>query len=65
MKKEDMKFILFNLFFNICETIVIFLLGKLIGADTKSMLLVMLSFFICRNICGKPKHFKKWYKCLV
>ena len=60
-----MKFILFNLFFNICETIVIFLLGKLIGADTKSMLLVMLSFFICRNICGKPKHFKKWYKCLV
>ena len=65
MKKEDMKFILFNLFFNICETIVIFLLGKLIGADTKSMILVMLSFFICRNICGKPKHFKKWYKCLV
>lgn len=65
MKKAEVKFILFNLFFNICETIVIFLLGKMIGAETKSMILVMLAFFICRNVCGKPKHFKKWYKCLV
>ena len=65
MKKFDLKLFLFNLFFNICETIIIFLLGKLIGTETKSIIMIMVAFFICRNVCGKPKHFKKWYKCLV
>lgn len=62
---KDKKLFIFNLLFNICETIIIMLLGILIGTPIESMLIIMLTFFVCRSLCGKPKHYKKWYKCLV
>ena len=62
---KDKKLFIFNLLFNICETIVILLLGLLIKTPIESMVIIMLTFFICRTLCGKPKHYKKWYKCLV
>lgn len=51
--------------FNLAEIVTLLLLGKLMGADYSCMAYVMVTFFIFRNICGKPMHYKKWQKCFV
>lgn len=58
------KFI-FNLLFNIAETLLIFLIGKLMDLPIPHIVTIMLTFMIGRGCFGKPLHFKTWYRCLV
>lgn len=53
------------LVFDIVETIVIVLIGKLLNLDIKSIILITFIFVISRNLFGKALHFNSWYKCLV
>lgn len=62
--KIDKQFI-GSLIFNIAETILIFLVGKLLLLPTNFILIVMLTFMISRGLFGKALHFKTWYRCLV
>ena len=54
-----------SLIFNIVETILIFLTGKLLRLPVNFIILIMLTFMISRGIFGKALHFKTWYRCLV
>ena len=65
MEKEQIKNILTTVIFNFAETILIFLIGKLLGLETNSIIIVMLCFMISRGVFGKALHFKTWYRCLV
>lgn len=62
---RDYKNFLGSLIFNIAETILIFLIGKLLGLPIKEVLIVMLSFTISRGCFGNALHFKDWYRCLI
>lgn len=64
MKKVDKKFI-GSLIFNIIETLLIFLIGKLLDLPISYILIVMFTFMISRGCFGKTLHFKTWYRCLV
>lgn len=64
MKKIDKKFV-FSLIFNIIETLLIFLIGKLLRLPISNIIIVMLTFMISRGCFGKSLHFKTWYRCLV
>lgn len=64
MKKIDKKFV-FSLLFNIIETLLIFLVGKLLSLPISNILIVMLAFMITRGFVGSPLHYKTWYRCLV
>ena len=54
-----------SLIFNIGETIIIFLIGKLLNLPIAYIILIMLTFMISRGFFGKALHFKTWYRCLV
>ena len=54
-----------SLIFNVAETILIFLVGKLLYLPTNFVIIVMLTFMISRGCFGKSLHFKTWYRCLV
>ena len=56
---------LFSLFFNIMETIIIFMVGIIFGLTHNEIIALMLTFFFTRLLCGKPKHYATWYRCLV
>lgn len=62
---EKIKQIISMLIFNFAETILIFLIGKLLGLETNSIIIVMLCFMISRGVFGNALHFKTWYRCLV
>ncbi len=62
---EKIKYIFGSLFFNIAETILIFLVGKLLSLPTNFIIIVMLTFMISRGFFGKALHFKAWYRCLI
>ena len=62
---EKFKYIFGSLFFNIAETILIFLVGKLLDLPTNFIIIIMLTFMISRGFFGKALHFKTWYRCLV
>ena len=51
--------------FNIAETILIFLLGRLLDLPNNFILVIMLTFLISRGFFGEALHFKAWYRCLV
>lgn len=53
------------LVFNIAETILIFLIGRLLNLPINFILIIMLTFCISRGFFGKALHFKTWYRCLV
>ena len=59
------KYFLSSLIFNIAETILIFLIGRLLDLPIKEILIVMLGFMISRGCFGNALHFKDWYRCLV
>lgn len=63
MKKY--KNIVKNLIFNLAETILIFLIGRLLNLPIKLVTLIILTFIISRGCFGKALHFKDWYRCLV
>ena len=62
---EKYKYFLGSLFFNVAETILIFLIGRLLDLPIKEILIVMLGFMISRGCFGNALHFKDWYRCLV
>lgn len=62
---EKFKYIFSSLIFNIAETILIFLIGKLLCLPTNFIIIIMLCFMISRGCFGKALHFKTWYRCLV
>lgn len=53
-----------SLIFNIVETILIFLTGKLLCLPVKYIIMIMLTFMISRGFFGKSLHFRTWYRCL-
>lgn len=53
------------LIFNILETIIIFLLGRLFNVDMNLRIMFMVTFFLTRMIIGKPKHYNKAYRCAL
>ena len=61
MKKK----FLFSLFFNIIETIVIFMIGLIFKLSPSLIVILMLVFFFTRLLCGQPKHYNKWYRCFL
>lgn len=62
---EKYKYFLSSLIFNIAETILIFLIGRLLDLPIKEILIVMLGFMISRGCFGNALHFKDWYRCLI
>lgn len=62
---EKVKQLLPTLIFNIAETIIIFLTGKLLNLPVTYIIMVMLTFMISRGFFGKALHFKTWYRCLI
>ena len=62
---EKYKRIISSLIFNICETILILLVGIGLNLNIKEIIIVMLSFVISRGCFGNALHFKTWYRCLV
>ena len=59
------KKFLFSLFFNIMETIIIFMIGIMFNISHNEIIVLMLTFFFTRLLCGKPKHYATLYRCLV
>lgn len=59
------KKFLFCLFFNIIETIVIFMIGLIFKLSPSLIIILMLVFFFTRLLCGQPKHYNKWYRCFL
>ena len=59
------KEFLFSLFFNIIETIVIFMIGLIFKLSPSLIVILMLVFFFTRLLCGRPKHYNKWYRCFL
>lgn len=53
------------LIFNVAETILIILIGKLLNLPINFIIIVILTFCISRGFLGKALHFKTWYRCLV
>lgn len=62
---EKVKYIISSLIFNIAETILIYLIGRLLGLPINEIIIIMLSFMISRGFFGNALHFKTWYRCLV
>lgn len=54
-----------SLFFNILETIIIYMIGLIFKVSHNEIIVMMITFFFTRLLCGKPKHFATWYRCLV
>jgi len=54
-----------SLIFNIAETILIFLVGRLLALPTNFIIIIMLTFITTRGCLGSALHFKTWYRCLV
>lgn len=59
------KKFLFSLFFNIIETIIIFMIGLIFNLNASFIIVLMVTFFLTRLLCGQPKHYNKWYRCFV
>lgn len=62
---ERYKRIISSLIFNLAETVLIFLIGRMLGLETNNIIMVMLCFMVSRGFFGKALHFKTWYRCLV
>lgn len=62
---DKTKNLLSSLIFNIAETILIFLMGRLLGLPVNYIIIIMLTFMISRGCFGKALHFKTWYRCLI
>ena len=65
MKVKINKRFVGSLIFNIAETALIFLIGKLLDLPILYILFVMVTFMISRRFFGKSLHYKDWYRCLI
>ena len=59
------KNVIKSLVFNIAETLLILLIGKLLNLPINFIITIMLVFMISRGFFGKSLHFKTWYRCLI
>lgn len=64
MRKDVLTFIKI-LCFNLLETVIIFLLGKIFNVAIHLRIVLMVLFFLTRMIIGKPKHYNKAYRCML
>jgi len=62
---EKLKKYLPSIIFNLAETLVILLTGKLLGLRLKEMLLIMIVFVMIRVTVGSAMHYKSPYKCAI
>ena len=62
---EKIKDYLPSIIFNLAETLVILLTGKLLGLSLKEMLLIMMVFVMIRITIGTALHHKSPYKCAI
>lgn len=62
---EKLKILLPTLIFNVAETLLIFLIGRLLDLPIGNIIVIMLAFIISRGLFGQVLHFKTWYRCLV
>ena len=60
-----MKEKVFSLIFNLAETALIYMIGRLLNVHTNTIIIIMGVFFISRLVYGKPKHYNKWYRCCI
>lgn len=54
-----------SIIFNLVETLVIFLIGKLLNLPTMHILIIFLNFAIFRMLFKYALHYKDWYRCLI
>lgn len=54
-----------SIIFNVAETLVIILVGKLLGLTITQMLIILLMFAIIRMLLKPALHYKDWYRCLI
>lgn len=62
---EKTKKTLRALIFNIAETALIILMGLALKLPITYIIILMLTFIVCRGCFGTIIHFKDWYRCLV
>ena len=60
-----MKKIILSAIFNIAETAIILMIGRIMEVPMNVVIIIMGVFFTTRLLCGKPKHYNKWYRCCV
>lgn len=65
MKDTKVKNFIRVLLFNIVETVTIFMVGLALNISWNYIIGLMMIFFLTRMVCGKPKHYKKAYKCFI
>lgn len=53
------------IFFNLAETLIIFLLGSIFSVEINLRIMFMVLFFLTRMIIGNPKHYNKAYRCAL
>lgn len=54
-----------SIIFNVAETLVIILIGKLLGLSLGEIVSLLLIFGIIRMIFKPALHYKDWYRCLI
>ena len=54
-----------TLIFNMAETLLIVLIGKLLNLPINFIIIIILVFIISRGFLGKALHFKSAYRCCV
>lgn len=59
------KSLIKTLIFNIAETLLIILIGKLLNLPINFIIMIILTFCISRGFLGKALHFKSAYRCLI
>lgn len=62
---DNRKIFIQSLIFNIAETALIILIGIWLKVPINYIVILILSFAICRGYLGNAVHFKSWYRCLI
>lgn len=54
-----------TIIFNAVELLVIILIGLLLKVELNLCITICITFFLIRTTCGKPMHYKAWYRCAM
>lgn len=54
-----------TIIFNLVELAVVLLIGILLNVELNLCIVLCILFFITRTTCGKPMHYKTWYRCAI
>lgn len=63
--KKDKREFIYSMIFNIAETIVIILLGIIMGVKIEEIIMLFCMFVIARTSCYKPMHYKSPLLCMI